>query len=225
MVDIAMNVAFGQTLKQQGLKTGLADKTSLVCVKVPVFSFQKLNRIDPALAPEMKSTGEVLGIDTVYEKALIKGFLAAGYKFPSHRGDVLLSLNDHFKEQSLDIAEILYDLGFRIVATTGTHKYLKAHGIQSKEIENFDLRKIQEDMKLRRLSFVINTPTTKGHGARIGSENRGFLIRTIAEMYSTPCFTSVDTARAYLKAMLYYLENHGLTYNELCEYKKFPVKI
>ena len=225
MVDIAMNIAFGQSLKAQGLKTGLAETTSLVCVKVPVFSFQKLNRIDPALAPEMKSTGEVLGIDTVYEKALIKGFLAAGYKFPSHRGDVLLSLNDHFKEQSLDIAETLYDLGFRIVATTGTHKYLKAHGIQSKEIENFDLRKIQEDMKLRRLSFVINTPTTKGHGARIGSENRGFLIRTIAEMYSTPCFTSVDTARAYLKAMLYYLENHGLTYNEISEYKKFPVKI
>ena len=220
MVDIAMNIAFGKSLKQQGLTTGLLKKTNLVCVKVPVFSFQKLNRIDPALAPEMKSTGEVLGVDTVYEKALIKGFLAAGYKFPSHRGDVLLSLNDHFKTQSLDIAKTLYDLGFRIVATTGTHKYLKQHGIESKEIENFDLKKIQEDMKLKRLSFVINTPTTKGHGARVGSQNRGFLIRTIAEMYSTPCFTSVDTARAYLKAMLYYLENHGLTYNELKEYKK-----
>ena len=225
MVDIAMDIAFGKTLKTQGLKTGLADKTNLVCVKVPVFSFQKLNRIDPALAPEMKSTGEVLGIDTVFEKALIKGFLAAGYKFPSHRGDVLLSLNDHFKSQSLDIAQTLYDLGFRIVATTGTHKYLKEHGIESKEIENFDLRKIQEDMKLKRLSFVINTPTTRGHGARVGSQNRGFLIRTIAEMYSTPCFTSVDTARAYLKAMLYYLENHGLTYNEISEYKKIPLNI
>lgn len=225
MIDIAMNIAFGKSIKEQGLKTGLADKTSLVCVKVPVFSFQKLNRIDPALAPEMKSTGEVLGIDTVYEKALIKGFLAAGYKFPSHRGDVLLSLNDHFKEQSLDIAEILYDLGFRIVATTGTHKFLESHGIPSKEIENFDMRKIQEDMKLRRLSFVINTPTPKGHGVRIGSEDRGFLIRTYAEMFSTPCFTSIDTARAYLKAMLYYLENHGLTYNEIGEYKKTLVRI
>ncbi|MCQ2958411.1 MAG: carbamoyl-phosphate synthase large subunit, partial [Candidatus Gastranaerophilales bacterium] len=132
MVDIAMDIAFGKTLKGMGLKTGLADKTNLICVKVPVFSFQKLNRIDPALAPEMKSTGEVLGIDTVFEKALIKGFLAAGYKFPSHRGDVLLSLNDHFKTQSLDIAQTLYDLGFRIVATTGTHKYLKEHGIISK---------------------------------------------------------------------------------------------
>ena len=225
MVDIAMNIAFGKNLKEQGLKPGLAEKTKLVCVKVPVFSFQKLNRIDPALAPEMKSTGEVLGIDTIYEKALIKGFLAAGYKFPSHRGDVLLSLNDHFKTQSLDIAKTLYDLGFRIVATTGTHKYLKENGIESKEIENFDLRKIQEDMKLKRLSFVINTPTTSGHGARVGSQNRGFLIRTIAEMYSTPCFTSVDTARAYLKAMLYYLENHGLTYNEIKEYKKILLDV
>ncbi|MCQ2958493.1 MAG: hypothetical protein MJ180_06320, partial [Candidatus Gastranaerophilales bacterium] len=99
-------------------------------------------------------------------------------------------------------------------------KYLKEHGIISKEIENFDLKKIQEDMKLRRLSFVINTPTTRGHGARVGSQNRGFLIRTIAEMFSTPCFTSVDTARAYLKALCYYLENHGLTYNELKTYKR-----
>ncbi len=220
MVEIAMNVAFGKSLKEQGLKTGLVDKTKLVCVKVPVFSFQKLNRIDPALAPEMKSTGEVLGVDTVYERALIKGFLAAGYKFPSHRGDVLLSLNDHFKAQSLDIAQNLYELGFRIVATTGTHKFLDKHGIPSKGIENFDLRKIQEDMKLRRLSFVINTPTTGGNAARVGSQNRGFLIRTIAEMYSTPCFTSVDTARAYLKAMKYYIDNPQLTYNELREYKK-----
>ena len=225
MVDIAMNIAFGKSLIEQGYQPGLAQKTNLVCVKVPVFSFQKLNRIDPALAPEMKSTGEVLGIDTVYEKALIKGFLAAGYKFPSHRGDVLLSLNDHFKSQSLDIAQTLYDLGFRIVATTGTHKFLKENGIESKEIENFDLKKIQEDMKLKRLSFVINTPTTKGHGARVGSQNRGFLIRTIAEMFSTPCFTSVDTARAYLKAMLYYLENHGLEYNELKEYKKLTAEV
>ena len=85
---------------------------------------------------------------------------------------------------------------------------------------NFDLRKIQEDMKLRRLSFVINTPTTGGNAARVGSQNRGFLIRTIAEMFSTPCFTSVDTARAYLKAMKYYIENPRLTYNELKEYKK-----
>ena len=114
-----------------------------VCVKVPVFSFQKLNRIDPALAPEMKSTGEVLGIDTVFDKALVKGFLAAGYKFPVKKEDragkdVLISLNDHEKPFCEDIARMVSSLGYRIVATTGTHNYLKNKGINSKLIENFD---------------------------------------------------------------------------------------
>ena len=188
MIEIGVNAALGKTLKEQGCGTGLAPITDLVCVKVPVFSFQKLNRIDPALAPEMKSTGEVLGVDRVYEKALVKGFLAAGYSFPERRGDVMLSLNDHTKAQCEDIAAGFAELGFRIVATTGTHKYLKSKGIQSKEIANFDIEKMQAHMKKGQLCFVINTPTTNGNSARIGSENRGFLIRTIAEMYSTPCF-------------------------------------
>src|SRR5574344_887529 len=205
MIKTAINVILGQSLKEQGYKSGLIEKTSLICVKVPVFSFQKLNRIDPALAPEMKSTGEVLGVDNMFQKALVKAFLAAGYKFPSHRGDVLLSLNDHFKEPSLPIAETLTDLGFIIVATTGTHRFLEKNNIPSKEVENFDLEKIQQSMKLKKMNFVINTPTTNANSARVGSQNRGFLIRTIAEMYSTPCFTSIDTASAYLRALTYYL--------------------
>lgn len=223
MIDIGVNAALGKSIKEQGYGTGLAPTTDLVCVKVPVFSFQKLNRIDPALAPEMKSTGEVLGVDRVYEKALVKGFLAAGYSFPERRGDVMLSLNDHTKSQCDDIARDFAELGFRIVATTGTHKYLKSKGIESKEIANFDLEKMQAHMKKGQLCFVINTPTTNGNSARIGSENRGFLIRTIAEMYSTPCFTSLDTARAYLKAMKYKIQNPEMTYEGISEYKKSKV--
>lgn len=223
MIDIGVNAALGKSIKEQGYGTGLALTTDLVCVKVPVFSFQKLNRIDPALAPEMKSTGEVLGVDRVYEKALVKGFLAAGYSFPERRGDVMLSLNDHTKSQCDDIARDFAELGFRIVATTGTHKYLKSKGIESKEIANFDLEKMQAHMKKGQLCFVINTPTTNGNSARIGSENRGFLIRTIAEMYSTPCFTSLDTARAYLKAMKYKIQNPEMTYEGISEYKKSKV--
>lgn len=223
MIDIGVNAALGKSIKEQGYGTGLAPTTDLVCVKVPVFSFQKLNRIDPALAPEMKSTGEVLGVDRVYEKALVKGFLAAGYSFPERRGDVMLSLNDHTKAQCDDIARDFAELGYRIVATTGTHKYLKSKGIESKEIANFDLEKMQAHMKKGQLCFVINTPTTNGNSARIGSENRGFLIRTIAEMYSTPCFTSLDTARAYLKAMKYKIQNPEMTYEGISEYKKSKV--
>lgn len=220
MVDIGINACFGRSIPEQGYSTGLAQKTSLVCVKVPVFSFQKLNRIDPALAPEMKSTGEVLGIDTTFDNALLKGFLSAGYMFPERRGDVMLSLNDNTKPDGIEIAKSLADLGYRIVATTGTHNFLKKYGINSKEIQNFDIEKIQEHMKKKQLCFVINTPTTNANSARVGSENRGFLIRTIAEMYSTPCFTSTDTANAYLRALKYFASRPELTYDSIDFYRK-----
>ncbi len=220
MVELGIRAALGETIPQMGYKTGLYDKTDLVCVKVPVFSFQKLNRIDPALAPEMKSTGEVLGVDTSFDRALVKGFLAAGYKFDRLNGDVMLSLNNHTKPQCDEIAKTLVELGFRIVATTGTHKYLEERGIPSKEVENFDIPKMQAHMKKKQLCFIINTPSTNANAARIGSENRGFMIRTIAEMYSTPCFTSLDTAGAYLKALKFYNAYPNLKYDDITEYRK-----
>ena len=148
MVKIAIDAILGKSIVEQGYKTGLLDTTSLVCAKVPIFSFQKLNRIDPALAPEMKSTGEVLGVDTSYERALVKGFLAAGYKLSTERGNVLISINDHYKKEAVPIAQTLVDLGYNLVATTGTHKFLKLHNIESKEIEKFDIKKMQRNMKI-----------------------------------------------------------------------------
>ncbi len=219
MVEIGINACLGKSITEQGYTPGLVKKTSLVCVKVPVFSFQKLNRIDPALAPEMKSTGEVLGVDRTFDNALLKGFLAAGYTFPDRRGDVMLSLNDNTKHEGVEIGRSLTDLGFRIVATTGTHKYLKERGINSKEIQNFDMEKMQEHMKKGQLCFIINTPTTNANSARVGSENRGFLIRTIAEMYSTPCFTSPDTANAYLRALKYFVTKPKMTYDSIEKYR------
>ncbi len=220
MVKIAIDAIFGKSIIEQGYKPGLVETTELVCAKIPIFSFQKLNRIDPALAPEMKSTGEVLGIDTSYERALIKGFLAAGYKLSTERGNVLISINDHYKKDSVEIAQTLVDLGYRLVATTGTHKYLKLHNIESKEIEKFDIKKMQRNMKNKELCFIINTPTTNNNSVRYGSEDRGFLIRTIAEMYSTPCFTVLDTARAYLEALKAYMKDNNLTYESIDKYRK-----
>ncbi len=207
MVKISIDAIMGKSIIEQGYPTGLLPNKPLVCVKVPIFSFQKLNRIDPALAPEMKSTGEVLGIDSSYEKALVKGFLAAGYTFKEGTGNVLISINDHYKKASVDVARTLTRLGYHLIATTGTHKYLKLNGIESKEIEKFDIQKMQRNMKNKDLCFIINTPTTNNNSVRYGSEDRGFLIRTIAEMYSTPCFTVLDTAKAYLTALEYY-NNH-----------------
>lgn len=215
MVDIAVNVILGRSIRRQGYKPGLVKETSLVCVKVPIFSFQKLNRIDPALAPEMKSTGEVLGIDTSYEKALIKAFIAAGYKFPMDKQRILVSLNDHYKGPALDIVKGYYKAGFLIMATWGTHKFLEKEGVPSKMIEKFMFDKLQKRMKEGRLALVINTPT-------IGkdSERRGFQIRTIAEMYGVPCFTSIDTARAFLQAISAFDNNSKLKYKSIEKYRK-----
>lgn len=223
MVKIAIDAILGKSIIEQGYKPGLIKTTNLVCAKIPIFSFQKLNRIDPALAPEMKSTGEVLGIDTTYEKALIKGFLAAGYKLSTQRGNVLISINDHYKKDSVEIAKTLVELGYNLVATTGTHKFLKLHNIESKEIEKFDIKKMQRNMKNKDLCFIINTPTTNNNSVRYGSEDRGFLIRTLAEMYSTPCFTVLDTAKAYLEALQSYMKDSNLTYDSIDKYRNFEL--
>lgn len=215
MVDIAVNVILGRSIRRQGYRPGLVKETSLVCVKVPIFSFQKLNRIDPALAPEMKSTGEVLGIDTTYEKALVKAFIAAGYKFPVDKQRILVSLNDHYKKPALDVIKGYFNAGFLVMATWGTHKFLEKNGVPSKMIEKFMFDKLQKRMKEGRLALVINTPT-------IGkdSERRGFQIRTIAEMYGIPCFTSIDTARAFLQAVNTYDNNTRLKYKSIEKYRK-----
>jgi len=215
MVDIAVNVILGRSIRRQGYKPGLVKETSLVCVKVPIFSFQKLNQIDPALAPEMKSTGEVLGIDTSYDKALIKAFIAAGYKFPMDKQRILVSLNDHYKQPALEIVRGFYNAGFLIMATWGTHKFLEKNGVPSKMIENFKYDKLQKRMKEGRLSLVINTPTLGKD-----SERSGFQIRTIAEMYGIPCFTSIDTARAFLYAINAYDNNSKLKFKSIEKYRK-----
>lgn len=215
MVDIAVNVILGKSIRRQGYKPGLVKETSLVCVKVPIFSFQKLNRIDPALAPEMKSTGEVLGIDKTYEKALTKAFIAAGYKFPMDKQRILVSLNDHYKKPALEIVRGFFNAGFLIMATWGTHKFLEKNGVPSKMIENFKYDKLQKRMKEGRLSLVINTPTLGKD-----SERSGFQIRTISEMYGIPCFTSIDTARAFLQAINAYDNNSKLKYKSIEKYRK-----
>ena len=215
MAKIAVNVILGKSLKSQGFGVGLYKKSNLVCVKMPVFSFQKLNRIDPALAPEMKSTGEVLGVDTNYKRALLKAFIAGGYKFGQRKQRVLVSLNDHYKKPALKIVRKMFNQGYFIMATWGTHKFLEKNGIPSKMIEKFMIDKLQKRMKEGRLSFVLNTPTLGKN-----SQTSGFQIRTIAEMYCIPCFTSIDTARAYLSAVKTYDKKTRLTTDTISNYRK-----
>ncbi len=215
MVNIAIKAILGKSVRRGGFGVGLYKKSKLVSVKMPIFSWQKLNRIDPALAPEMKSTGEVLGIDTSYKKALYKAFLAGGYKFSKSKQRVLVSLNDHCKKPALPVIKRLFKQGFFIMATWGTHKFLEKNGIPSKMIEKFMIDKLQKRMKNGRLSFIINTPTTGKN-----SQHSGFQIRTIAQMYGIPSFTSIDTASAFLTAYKVFDKNTVLTYDTITNYRK-----
>lgn len=215
MVKIATCAILGKSIRRAGFGVGLYKKTNLVSVKMPIFSWQKLNRIDPALAPEMKSTGEVLGVDTTYKKALYKAFLASGYKFSSAKQRVLVSLNDHNKQPALPMLKRLFRQGFFIMATWGTHKFLEKNGIPSKMIEKFMIDKLQKRMKNGRLSFIINTPTTGKN-----SQNAGFQIRTIAQIYGIPSFTSIDTAKAFLDAYKMYDKKTELHYDTITNYRK-----
>lgn len=215
MANIAVSAILGKSIRRAGFGVGLYKKSNLVCVKMPIFSWQKLNRIDPALAPEMKSTGEVLGVDTTYKKALYKAFLAGGYKFSKAKQRVLVSLNDHYKAPALPMLKKLFKQGFFIMATWGTHKFLEKNGIPSKMIEKFMIDKLQKRMKNGRLSFIINTPTTGKN-----SQHAGFQIRTIAQMYGVPSFTSIDTANAFLVAHKVFDKNTILTYDTITNYRK-----
>jgi len=214
MVNIAVQLILGEKLKNLSYGVGLLPNTSLVAVKAPVFSFQKLTNVDTALTPEMKSTGEVLGIDTVYEKALVKAFEGAGYSFPDN-GNILVSVKKNDKEEALEIVQEFQNLGFNIIATQLTAKFLRERGIETQETDKFDFDNIHSMIKNNELNIVINTPT-------IGKDTRrcGFKLRTCAEQYKIPCFTSLDTARAFIKALKTKRSCGNLTYDDINSYIK-----
>jgi len=214
MVNIAIQVILGEKLKDLNYGIGLLPNSSLVAVKAPVFSFQKLTNVDTALTPEMKSTGEVLGIDTVYEKALLKAFEGAGYTFPES-GNILVSVKNNDKDESLEIVKEFINLGFNITATQFTAKFLRDKGVGVQEINKFDFDKIHTMIKNNGINIVINTPT-------IGkdTERCGFKLRTCAEQYKIPCFTSLDTAKAYIAALKTKRTCGNLNYDDINSYIK-----
>lgn len=212
MVDLAVQVILGDKLSNLGYGTGLKKSTNLIAVKMPVFSFQKLTEVDVALTPEMKSTGEVLGIDNTYDRALLKAFLGAGYKFKENY-NVLLSVCDNAKEEALIKAKELAELGFNLYATKGTYDYLVKNDINIKLVNKEDINQIRESLKNDELNFVVNIPTVGKH-----TERFGFKVRSLAEQLNIPCFTCYDTLNAYLKAYKVYQDTDDLSYEVLNEY-------
>jgi carbamoyl-phosphate synthase large subunit len=197
MASIATKVILGQTLQQQGYETGLVPEKEGVYVKVPVFSFEKLRRVDITLGPEMKSTGEVMGKDITLEKALYKGMIAAGMKFKEY-GTVLLTVADKDKEEALSLAKRFADIGYQLVATSGTASYLEAAGIKVKTVGKIGAEgpNLIDQIRGGKAQLVVNT-LTRGKQP----ERDGFKIRRESVENGVPCLTSLDTAEAILRVL------------------------
>lgn len=199
MADLATKVILGKKLKDLGYANGLVKEKEGIFVKVPVFSFSKLTKVDVTLGPEMKSTGEVMGKDNTLEKALYKGLVAAGRKVPLH-GNILFTIADKHKSEAAKIAKRFSDIGFKIIATKGTASFFEEQGIHTEivykisegEVENTILEKIQKG----KVQYVVNT---LARGGKI--EKDGFHIRRTSVENGVPCFTSLDTVEAVLKVI------------------------
>lgn len=196
MAQVATRVIMGESLKEQGYSDGLHEEAELVSVKAPVFSFNKLADVDSYLGPEMKSTGEVMGSDRSYAKALYKAFAGAKMKLPEN-GSVLLTIEDQDKEAILPIAKQFAQIGYRVFATEGTAEFLRKYGMHIEIVgkigqENNILQKLQAGD----IDLVINT---MGHDLEKNSD--GFIIRQTAIQQNVPLITALDTAKALLTAL------------------------
>ena len=198
MVDIATKIMLGETLKEQGYHSGLYPVGDYVAVKVPVFSFEKLHDVDTQLGPEMKSTGEALGIAKTFEEALYKGLIAAGFKI-FKKGGVMFTVKNSDKPEIVPLAEKFEKLGFELYATSGTASMLNRNMIAT----NFTYR-IHEDkepnvislLESGKINYVISTSET-GRKPALDSVK----IRRKSVERSIACLTSVDTANALVKCI------------------------
>ncbi len=198
MANLATKVILGQKLKDLGFEDGLVPNKEGIFVKVPVFSFSKLTKVDISLGPEMKSTGEVMGKDVTLEKALYKGLIGAGRKVPLH-GAILFTVADKHKEEACEIARRFQEIGFKIWATEGTAKFFEENGVMTKigyKIEENPEINLIDLIQKGKVQYIVNT-MTKGKQ----SERDGFQIRRTSVENGVPCLTSMDTVEAILKVI------------------------
>ncbi|MPZ24698.1 MAG: carbamoyl-phosphate synthase large subunit, partial [Dehalococcoidia bacterium] len=200
MVGIGVRLMLGQSLREQGYASGLWPERDLVAVKAPVFSMSKLAGVDSYLGPEMKSTGEVMGIDHTFEAALAKALIASGLMLPPD-GAILLSIAEQNKKEAMPIARRLHEAGYRLYATEGTAAVLRAERLPVEQIA----KRLSEGhptvvdvIQDRMVDGVINTP----EGRVVETLRDGFQIRRAATEARIPCFTSIDTARAAVDALV-----------------------
>ena len=208
MVNLATRIALGATVKELGMKSGLVTPKPYVAVKAPVFSFAKMTDVDIALGPEMKSTGEVMGIDYHYSRALYKAIIGSGMHIPTE-GCILFTVADKDKEEMKQLAKAFSDLGFELCATEGTARAIASMGIDVDIVGKVHERKsdIIEMIKTGKINMVINTLTQGKH-----SMNDGFRIRRATVEHGVACLTSLDTAWEVMR-VLSFMRERRLVYS------------
>ena len=208
MVGLATRIAMGHTLKELGYKSGLVPPKPYVAVKAPVFSFAKMTDVDIALGPEMKSTGEVMGIDYHYARALYKAIIGSGIHVPT-KGCILFTVADKDKEEMKQLAKAFSELGFEICATEGTAKAIQSMGIDAEIVGKVHERSsdIIQMIKNGKINMVINTLTQGKHSAK-----DGFKIRRAMVEHGIACLTSIDTAWEVLR-VLSFMRERRLVYS------------
>ena len=199
MVRLAVKAMLGRSLRDLGYGTGLWKKQDLVAVKAPVFSMSKLAGVDTYLGPEMKSTGEVMGIDKDFAPAVAKALMSAGVMLP-REGSILLTIADRYKAESVQMIRQLAQVGYRLYATAGTAAMIRGLGIDVTEVPKVQAGESPNTVDIivdHTVDAVVNTI----EGDR-GSLEDGFEIRRAAVDRRIPCFTSLDTARAAVESLL-----------------------
>ena len=193
IVDLATKVIIGNTIRGLGYEPGLAPAADYIAIKMPVFSFEKLRGAEISLGPEMKSTGECLGIAKTFNEALYKAFLGAGITLPKHR-QMIMTVKDADKPEAVDVAKRFAALGYKIYATRSTAKYLQEHGVDALRVNKItqESPNVMDLILGHKIDLVIDTPT-QGNGDK---SRDGFLIRRNAIETGVHCITAMDTANA-----------------------------
>ncbi|MDO5521390.1 MAG: ATP-grasp domain-containing protein, partial [bacterium] len=197
IVDLASRVILGEKIKDMGYVPGLAPESDYIAVKMPVFSFEKLRGADISLGPEMKSTGECLGISKDFHEALYKAFLGAGIQLPKHK-KMIMTVKDADKLEAVEVGRRFKALGYDIFATRSTARVLNENGVLAFPVNKLDQEAptLMDLLLEHKIDLVIDTPTNGRDKSR-----DGFLIRRVSIETGVTCLTSLDTANALLTSL------------------------
>ncbi|MCI7106868.1 MAG: carbamoyl-phosphate synthase large subunit [Agathobacter sp.] len=198
IVDLAAKIIMGETIRGMGYEPGLAPTADYIAIKMPVFSFEKLRGAEISLGPEMKSTGECLGIAKTFNEALYKAFLGAGVELPKYK-QMIMTVKDADKPEAVDVAKRFEALGYKIYATRSTAKYLQEHGVNALRVNKISQESpnVMDLILGHKIDLVIDTPT-QGNGDKTRD---GFLIRRNAIETGVYCITAMDTANALARSL------------------------